>query len=38
MSKAAKIAYRPFGLLSGIAGGLVAGAAFERWTGEWPGN
>lgn len=42
MSKAAKIAYRPFGLLSGIVGGLVASSggakAFERWTGEWPGN
>ncbi len=90
MSKAVKVAYRPFGLLSGVAGGLVASAifkqvwrrisdeedppdaleseypwgqllvaaalqgavfavvkaaidrggakAFERWTGEWPGN
>jgi len=90
MSTAAKAAYRPFGLLSGMAGGLVAGAvinqvwrrlsdkdeapdalqseypwrqvllaaalqgavyavvkaaidrggakAFQRWTGEWPGD
>ncbi len=88
-SKAAKIAYRPVGLVTGMLGGLVAGAifkrvwgaardqdppdpmqsefgwremltaaaiqgviyavvkaaidrggarAFERWTGEWPGN
>ncbi|TCN41181.1 uncharacterized protein DUF4235 [Kribbella orskensis] len=89
-NKAVKLAYRPVGLISGIAGGLVAGAifkqvwrrisdkddapdalqseypwrevllaaalqgavyavvkaavdrggakAFERWTGEWPGN
>ena len=30
MSKAAKIAYRPFGLISGIVGGLVASAVFEQ--------
>jgi hypothetical protein len=90
MPAAAKLAYRPFGLVSGIAGGVIAGVifkqiwkrvkdeddapgalqseyswgdvllaaavqgaifavvkaavdragahAFERWTGEWPGD
>lgn len=28
--KAAKIAYRPFGLASGMAGGLVASAIFKQ--------
>ena len=29
-NKAAKILYRPFGLVSSIAGGLVAGQIFKR--------
>jgi Protein of unknown function (DUF4235) len=29
-NKAAKIAYRPIGLVSSIAGGLVAGIAFKQ--------
>ena len=29
-NKAVKLAYRPFGLISGIAGGLVAGAIFKQ--------
>ncbi|WP_370617869.1 DUF4235 domain-containing protein [Mumia sp. Pv 4-285] len=30
MPKAAKLAYRPIGLLTGIAGGLIAGAIFKQ--------
>ncbi|MGH1561694.1 DUF4235 domain-containing protein [Mumia sp. DW29H23] len=30
MPKAAKLAYRPIGLLTGIAGGLIAGALFKQ--------
>lgn len=30
MSKAAKLAYRPFGIATSVAGGLVAGVVFKR--------
>ncbi|TNC42280.1 DUF4235 domain-containing protein [Mumia zhuanghuii] len=30
MPKAAKVAYRPVGLISGMAGGLLAGMLFKR--------
>jgi Protein of unknown function (DUF4235) len=30
VSKTAKLAYRPFGLVSGIVGGLVAGVVFKQ--------
>ncbi|HEU4946765.1 MAG TPA: DUF4235 domain-containing protein [Kribbella sp.] len=30
MSTAAKIAYRPFGLVSGVVAGMVAGALFKQ--------
>jgi hypothetical protein len=29
-SKAVRLAYRPFSLISGIAGGLIAGAIFKQ--------
>ncbi|WP_066462033.1 DUF4235 domain-containing protein [Sanguibacter suarezii] len=38
-NKAAKILYRPFGLVSSIAGGLVAGQVFKRvYKRAAPGN
>ncbi len=39
MSKAAKIAYRPLGLVSSIVGGLVAGQVFKQvWKHATPGD
>lgn len=38
-SKSAKILYRPFGLLSSVLGGIVAGAVFKQvWKRAAPGD